>query len=414
MDHLPAWQARIPVLARLQSALPSETDAFVSRFVVEPTHAGPLSGTTFAVKDLFDVAGRPTGCGNPSWLATHPPATRHAAVIERLLAAGARLTGKTRTDEMAYSLDGRNHHEGAPLNPAAPSRLTGGSSSGSAAAVAGGEVDFALGTDTAGSVRVPAAWCGLLGLRPTHARITVAGLTPLAASFDTVGWFARSGLLLRAVGRELLDGSVVAAPAAAAGLTCVRAVELDHAGGAVTYLGLPPPKQAAAVRLAELLPVTRDIHLGLDLKVAVECLRTLQAREAWIAHGAWVLRHAPTFGAGVAERFDAARAVTNAEVRDALRTRAEIIARLDAVLPPGTVLSLPCVPGPAALRDASAEQLAAQRTALLPLTVLASLSGRPQLCLPLRLTAGAPVGIGLLGWRGGDEMLLDLAALVLP
>src|SRR5450631_745389 len=152
MDHSPK--------GRTMSAQPV-ADAFVRRMIVEPLAQGPLSGMTFAAKDLFDIAGTRTGCGNPTWAATHADATRHAAAIERLLRAGARLLGKTRTDEMAYSLDGSNVHEGAPLNPAAPDRLTGGSSSGSAAAVAAGAVDFAIGTDTAGSVRVPAAWCGL-------------------------------------------------------------------------------------------------------------------------------------------------------------------------------------------------------------------------------------------------------------
>src|ERR1700686_1962578 len=183
---------------------PALADAFVERFVIEPAADGPLRGTSFAVKDLFDVAGHHTGCGNPTWRATHAAATANAAVVQTLLQAGARLIGKTRTDEMAYSIEGRNFHEGAPRNPAAPERLTGGSSSGAACAVAAGAVDFAIGTDTAGAVRVPAAWCGLVGLRPTHARVSAAGLTPLAPSFDTVGWLARSTGLTRMVGSVLL------------------------------------------------------------------------------------------------------------------------------------------------------------------------------------------------------------------
>ena len=132
---------------------------------------GPLKGLPFAAKDIYDIAGHVTGCGNPDWLATHPPATSHAAPVVRLLAAGAELVGKTITDELAYSLNGQNFHYGTPLNGNAPGRIPCGSSSGSAAAVAGGAVDFALGSDTGGSVRVPAAVCGIFGIRPTHGRV---------------------------------------------------------------------------------------------------------------------------------------------------------------------------------------------------------------------------------------------------
>jgi amidase len=378
-------------------------DAFVDRFLVEPLAAGPLDGTTFAVKDLFDVARRRTGCGNPSWLATHHPADAHAAAVQQLLESGARLIGKTRTDELAYSLDGRNHHEGAPLNPAAPSRLTGGSSSGAASAVAAGSVDFALASDTAGSVRVPAAWCGLLGLRPTHGRVSVQGLAPLAPSFDTVGWMTRSGALLRNVGSVLLRPE---GRAGAAQLACDPV--LDALGPA------EPHATAGHARLDERYPAPRAMDLGIDLAQAAECLRILQAREVWTTHGAWIEAVKPEFGPGVRERFAAARAVSDEEVERARALRRELIAQVDAMLAPGVLLRLPTVPGPAAARDAAPEQLQAQRTRLFPLTVLASLTGRPQLTLPLASVGGAPVGVSLLGWRGGDETLLELAASVIP
>jgi amidase len=381
-------------------------DAFVARFEVEPNSWGPLRGTSFAVKDMFDVADWPTGCGNPAWRATHGRATTSAAVVQRLLDAGARLIGKTCTDELAYSLDGRNFHEGAPLNPAAPSRLTGGSSSGAASAVAAGDVDFAVATDTAGSVRVPAAWCGLIGLRPTHARVSVDGLTPLAPSFDTVGWLARSGSLMRDIGAVLLDDYSPAMTAA----DLVSDPVLDSLSGA--------PQTAAvnehAGRLAAHFPKRHEISLGIDLQRAAECLRVLQAREVWNTHGHWVDSVNPRFGPGVAERFRAARMITDDQVRQAERERAAVIAQLDALLPNGTVLCLPSVPGPAAAREASPEELQMQRARLLPLTAIASLTGRPQISLPLRSVDSAPVGVSLLGWRNGDEVLLQVAAGVFP
>jgi amidase len=375
-------------------------DAFVARFVIKPSPGGALHGTSFAVKDVFDVAGWPTGCGNPTWGATHSSPQGSAAVVEQLLRAGARLVGKTCCDELAYSLDGRNFHDGAPINPAAPERLTGGSSSGAASAVAAKDIDFAVATDTAGSVRVPAAWCGLIGMRPTHARISVAGLTPLAPSFDTVGWLARSTSLMRNVGALLFGARD--APLSAFSLVRDLSVE-SHADAAVAAALQPVFERCAA------LAAVREVSLGIDLAGAAECLLVLQAREVWSTHGRWIESFRPHFGPGVAERFEAARTMTSDRVREAALARAEIIARLDAALPEGRILCLPTVPGSAPRRDASPEHLQLRRAQLLPLTALASLTGRPQITLPLLMADGAPAGFSLLGWRNGDEALLQIA-----
>jgi amidase len=396
---------------------PPVADAFVERFVIEPTSQGSLRGTTFAAKDLFDVAGRHTGCGNPDWRATHGPATSNAAAVQKLLDAGATLVGKTRTDELAYSLDGNNVHEGAPRNAAAPSRLTGGSSSGSASAVAAGEVDFAVGTDTAGSVRVPAAWCGLIGLRPTHGRVTAQGVQDLAPSFDTVGWFARSGTLMREVGRVLLDAALTAATTAAATAATRASPKIEFVRDPVVdaregEAGSSTAGDALVRRGA--FSECREIALGIELERAAECLRVMQAHEVWRTHGHWVEAVRPRFGPGVAERFKAASAITAYEVREAARVRSELLAALDTALPVGRILCLPAVPGPASRRDAPPDVLRAQRSRLLPLTALASLSGRPQISLPLRVADDAPIGVSLLGWRHGDEALLQIAAELLP
>jgi amidase len=379
-------------------------DAFVERFVVEPEADGPLRGTAFAVKDLFDVAGRSTGFGNPTWRATHSLPQTNAVVVRHLLRGGARLVGKTRTDELAYALDGRNFHEGAPLNPAAPERLTGGSSSGAASAVAAGQIDFAVATDTAGSVRVPAAWCGLVGIRPTHARVSVAGLTPLAPSFDTVGWLARSVSMTRKIGAVLFGAVAVSRPA----ISLVRDAAVESCADAAVSAA----REGAFARCAaQGLPVG-ELSLAIDLKAAAECLRVLQGAEVWSTHGAWIESARPSFGPGVAERVAAARAMTADQVREAACERAALSARLDAALPPGRILCLPTVPGPASRRDASAATLQLQRTRLLPLTALASLTGRPQITVPLLHADGAPVGFSLLGWRNGDEALLEVAELL--
>jgi amidase len=323
-----------------------------------------------------------------------------------LLRAGARLVGKTRTDELAYSLDGRNIHEGAPINPAAPERLTGGSSAGAASAVAAGDIDFAAASDTAGSVRVPAAWCGLIGIRPTHARVSVAGLTPLAPSFDTVGWLARSASLMRDIGAALFEDAEMPAPA----FSLVRDPGIERE--------LDQRLAASLAHMFERLAAqgfaVSELSLGIDLKRAAESLRILQGHEAWITHGAWIDSARPNLGPEIAARFAAARAITAAEVREAAREREAMRTRMDAALPPGRILCLPTVPGPAPRRDASREDLQLGRARLLRLTALSSLTGRPQISLPLLQADGAPVGFSLLGWRNGDETLLDVARLVAP
>src|SRR4051794_2254127 len=187
----------------------SASQAFVETLRMGPYSAGPLDGLTFAVKDLIDIAGRSTGCGNPHWRDSHPRAEANAVCAEQLLAGGAACVGKTVTDELAFSLLGENHFYGTPLNPAAPNRVPGGSSSGSASAVACGLVDFALGTDTGGSVRVPASNCGIWGWRPSHGLISVAGVMPFAPTLDTVGVFARSAELLQRVAQVLLATDII-------------------------------------------------------------------------------------------------------------------------------------------------------------------------------------------------------------
>src|SRR5215216_2655549 len=189
----------------------AQSNAFVTTFDLPPTGSGPLDGLRFAVKDTIDVAGFKTGCGNPTWRDSHPAAVVHAVCVEQLLRVGADCLGKTISDELAFSLLGENYFYGTPLNAHAPDRMPGGSSSGSASAVACGLVDFALGTDTGGSTRVPASDCGIWGSRPSHDSMSVAGVNPLALSFDSVGVLAQSADMLAKVGLVLLAGAPVSA-----------------------------------------------------------------------------------------------------------------------------------------------------------------------------------------------------------
>src|ERR1700733_6268048 len=178
------------------------------RVRIEGRAGGPLAGLTFAAKDLFDVAGVPTGGGNHDWPTGRPIPTQHAWAVQTLLDAGATLIGKTVTDEVSLGILGENAFDGTPKNVNAPGRVPAASSSGSAAAVAAGLCDTALGTDTGGSVRVPASFCGLYGIRPTHGRLGVTGMLPQAPSSDTTGWFARDADTFARVSSVLLGETI--------------------------------------------------------------------------------------------------------------------------------------------------------------------------------------------------------------
>jgi amidase len=362
---------------------------------------GPLSGLSFAVKDVYDIADHRTGNGNPVWLETHPPAPHTASAVAKLLAAGAHMVGKTQTDELTYSLNGENAHYGTPINPNAPGRIPGGSSSGSAAAVAGHLVDFALGTDCAGSVRVPASYCGIYGIRTTHGLVPTDGVIDLAASFDTVGWFARAADMMRRVGEVLLPPSDFKPRR----LLIVRDA-FAFAGAEVTAA-----LAAGVMRLKEAIGDHRevDVYSG-DPTSWPQIFRILQGAEIWRRHGAWIDAYNPHFGPGIAERFQWTRTINIAEV-ELMRPRREEVARhMDALLGGDAILCLPTVPGIApklATPTADLEDFRARAFALLCIAGLARL---PQLSLPIGTMAGCPLGLSLIAPRGTDRGLLGWVA----
>ena len=368
---------------------------------IEGAQEGPLAGATFAVKDIFDVAGTITGRGNPDWLASHAPARRHAPAVQALLDAGARLVGKTITEELAFSIVGTNPHYGTPRNVTAPGRVPGGSSSGSAAAVGGGLADLALGSDTGGSVRVPASYNGIYGMRPSHGRISLVGVMPLAPSFDTVGWFARDPALFAAAGRVLLgDGRDSRRPA-----RLLLAEDAFARAGSALAQALHPAIRAVEAELGTARPLIVSAD-GLDAWYAV--LRTLQAAEAWAEHGPWLDRAKPGIGPYLVERLRLASTVTAAEVARAAAARAEIRERLDRLLEGDALLLLPSAAGPPPLIEAPMEEHERVRAATIGITCIASLGGLPQISLPLGRLPEGPVGLSLLGARGADHLLLDL------
>lgn len=362
---------------------------------------GPLAGLTFGLKDLFDVAGHRTGFGSPDWLRTHPPADSSAWVLTHLLEAGASLAGRTHTEEMAFSLTGENAHYGTPINPAAPGRVPGGSSSGSAAAVAGGLVDFAIGTDTGGSVRAPASFCGISGMRPTHGRISLEGACPLAPGFDTCGWFARDADLLARVGEVLLGDAIAGTP----GRLLLAEDAFAHA--------LPDTSAALApmvARVEALLGRAQAVVVSAEgLPAWFDVFRTLQHDQIWQTHREWVTSVQPSFGPMIAARFAAVARTDAAAVSDAQMRRTAIRAHLDALLADGTILLLPTVPDIAPRRNEPADTAIPVRERALALLCIAGLGGLPQVTIPAGLVHGCPVGLSLLAARGEDALLLHVA-----
>jgi amidase len=364
--------------------------------------AGPLAGLTFGLKDVYDIAGHRTGNGNPVWLETHPPAERTASSVQRLLDAGARMVGKTHTDELAYSLNGENVHYGTPINPRAPQRIPGGSSSGSAAAVAGGLVDFALGTDCGGSVRLPASYCGIYGMRTSHGLIPADGIIPLAASFDTVGWFAPTAKLIQQVGDVLLPAAAPRAPASLLIATDAFAA-IDRA--------VADSLQAGLVRMKSHFPSAREINVYTGDPAAWSGLfRILQGEEIRVFHSAWIDRCKPTFGPGIRERFQWTRTIDPGDVAKAKPQREAVAAHFARLLGDDTILCLPTAPGIAPKRDTPADELEMFRARAFALLSIAGLARLPQINLPFGTFEGCPIGLSLIGPRGSDRALLAWTA----
>ena len=364
---------------------------------------GPLSGLTFAAKDLFDVAGYPTGGGQPFVLAMSGIKTKHADAVQKLLDAGARFVGKVVTDELAFSMNGNNAHFGAPINGGAPDRISGGSSSGSAAAVSNRLADIALGTDTGGSVRAPASHCGLYGIRPTHGRVSLRGCLDLSPSLDTCGWFARDAQTFARAADVLAGADAQPLPAR------IRLLAPTDVWGLLQ----PEPLAALApvrARIESMLGAAAPVQAALDDFDAMYWnFRYIQGREAWTTDGPLIERFNPPLGPGVAERFAWSRAVTDAQVAQATTFRQRFRQHLAQLLGTDGVLLMPTMPDVAPLRSDSEASLEDYRNRAIRMLCIAGLSGFPQISMPLASRLGAPFGISLLGPAGSDRSLIALA-----
>jgi amidase len=384
----------------LANEAPLPTDAFRAGPAVNIAGAasGPLAGLRFAAKDLYDVAGFVTGGGNPSWLATHPPADITAPVILDLLDNGASLVGKTVTDDLACGMFGENPHYGTPLNPRYPDRVPGGSSSGSASAVAASRVDFAIGTDTGGSIRVPASFCEIYSLRPSHGRISLNGCIPMAPGFDTCGWLARDPDMLMRVGDVLLPDDGDMAPS-----RFVVAEDLLALADA--------PVREGFENLFRALGVDETVRLLGDFSpdAVVAAFWPLMSRQLWNSNGRWFERENPVLAPGLRERFIQSSQVGPAEIQAADADRKRLTRAMGELLGDNKIVLFPTTHAPPPRRNSSLETLMHYRGRALKLVCPASMARVPQLVIPAVHVEGAHVGLSLLAGFGRDRMLLRAA-----
>ncbi len=379
--------------------------AFMPYPSVPVPHAptGPLAGLRFGVKDLFHVRGYPTSGGQPLLLALLGVQDRTAPTVQKLLDAGAHFGGKTITDELAFSMNGQNAHFGSPVNGAAPERITGGSSSGSAAAVSHRLCDFALGTDTGGSVRAPASHCGLVGLRPTHGRVSLQDALDLSPSLDTCGWFTRDVPTFARVADVLLGEDAEPLPD---GVRLLAPTDLWAQATTAATKALAGARRQIEAVLGKARP-TRVVLDGID--DMYWHIRHIQGIEAWQVDGGFIRRFAPPLGPGVAQRFAWSEQVSDAQAAASRAFRDRFRAHLGAILGRDGVLLMPTMPDIAPLVSEPEAALEDYRNRAIRLLCVAGLSGFPQLSLPLASRSGAPLGISLLGPAGSDRSLVRLA-----
>ena len=376
------------------------------KFVISGRPGGSLGGYSFAVKDIYDVTGYRTGFGNPVWRDTHGDATLTAPIVQALLDAGATLKGKVITDELTYSLNGDNLHDGTPHNVNAPGCVPGGSSSGSAAAVAAKLVDFALGSDTGGSTRVPASYCGIWGLRTTHGSLPTAGVLPLQPSFDTLTWLASDVAVFEKVGEVLLPSTQHVFKRVLHWEPTWQAADADLHGLLQTVQTAAEHCLAVQAQTAMLLAPDETLE---DWRHAYHMA---SAQESWKTHGEWITQHKPVMGPAVGARFKFASTVTQAQAQAAWAEITRIKQRVLDMVARDAVVVLPSAATTAPRLDADAAAVDEARMRTMRITCVAGLSGLPQVSIPLQAPSGKPFGVSLLGPAGSDLALLRLAKAV--
>ena len=359
---------------------------------------GLLSNLNFVVKDMCKIKNHKTSCGNPDFYQKCKVASDFAPFLKVILEEGATLKGITICDEFFYSLIGENGHYGTPTNLNAPGCVPGGSSSGSAAALTTNLYDFSIGSDTGGSVRVPASFCGLFGIRPTHDRINTEGVYPMAPSFDTLGWFSKNIDIFKKIGSILLNLNEKTEFLFKEFVIAEDILELanpDIVNLFNNYINNKFPK-IKRFRLS--------VH---DKEIIADNFRILQGGEIKENIIPWILENKPKISPEISARIEMAKKITNDQIDEALNFRSTLIEEIDKSLPKGMIALFPTTPFSSPKCGQSDEQLGSYRKKLMEFTSIAGMTSRPQISMPKFKDNTGPIGISLLGWQYSDEILLE-------
>jgi len=359
---------------------------------------GPLSDLTFVVKDMCEIKGFKSSCGNPDFYEKCLPADDFAPFLKDILNKGATLKGITICDEFFYSLIGENGHYGTPANLNAPGCVPGGSSSGSAAALTTNLYDFSIGSDTGGSVRVPASFCGLLGIRPTHNRINTKGVYPMAPTFDTIGWFAKDIKTFKKIGFTVLNHKDKTKNSFKDFVIAEDILELANSDIINLFNNY----------INNSFPEIKKIRLSKHNKdVIADNFRILQGGEIVENVIPWILKNKPKISPEINNRIEMAIKITKDEINQAVKFRENLKKEIELTLPEGLIALFPTTPFSSPKCGQSDEQLSSYRKKLMEFTSIAGMTSRPQISIPKFKDNTGPIGISLLGWRYSDEVLLE-------
>lgn len=378
--------------------------AFVrgNHIALKGVSGGVLEGLNFAVKDVFKILGSTYGNGHPKWLGTNTPDDFTTDMITKLLEAGADLVGKTVCDELCFSISGENWHYGSPINPHDPRRFAGGSSSGSAVAVAGGLVDFSLGSDCLGSVRVPASYNGIYGVRPTYERVDNNGEAPYCESMDVLGYMAKDSGVLKRISKIILgeDKTGFNFKRLIIATDCYEELDKDVKAAlkpAISYIG----ENLSLVEEVEISPEGIDDW--------VNTFRLIQGYEVWESYGSWVRKYRPIISRGPRERLEWASTISMEDYKSAYSKRQNIIDRVHTILGDDGLLCIPTAASVAPLRTAPLKEINATRAQSSSLLAISPLTNTPQITIPMVKQFEVPLGLSLIGPMGSDLSLVEFS-----
>lgn len=418
---------------RRKAKFKDDFGAFVQRFQILPFPQPPppaakqtLAGLTFAINDIFELEDYVTGFGNPDWARTHVAAEKTAVTVTALLKNGAVCVGQTVMGELGFGVSGENIHHGTPINPEMPAHVPGGSSSGSAVAVAAGLVDFALGTDTIGCIRIPAAFCGLLSYRPSHGAVSTIGILPNSQSLDTVGWLARDPSILLRVGHTLLKLNTVEprrarrlifaddlfqlskVPKQKAEVVINKAIENLSGYQPQQHINFGQHISLNVPSLKGFLDQSTNMQNGIsNLKALSSAMVSLQRHEFKTNHEDWVKSVEPKLALDVSDNLLTAINTTHENIKALYDIRKELRACMQILLKDDGILVIPTVADPPSKLNSKKRDTVESHNRALILSSIASMSGCCQVTIPLGKNDGCPISVSFITFHGGDKFLLD-------